>query len=253
MTKRYKIIVAGCGVMAQTWVDYTLTRDDAEIVGVVDIVPEAAQAFVEKKQLDCPTFNDIRKAIEATGANLVFDITIPASHYMIASTAMELGCDVFSEKPLAENMEQCIALVEQAEQLGRTHAIMQNRRYDPRIRSLRQLVSNGEIGKVGFTGADYFMGPHFGGFREAMESPLLLDMAIHTFDQARLILGSNPVSVFCEEFNPEGSWYDGNAMAICTYEMSDGSIFNYRGSWCAEGARTSWEGAWRIVGSKSLK
>ena len=75
-------------------------------------------------------------------------------------------------------------------------------------------------------------------------------MAIHTFDQARMISGANPVSVYCQEFNPPGSWYAGNAMAICIYEMSDGSVFNYRGSWCAEGAQTSWEAAWRVTGEK---
>ncbi|MNJ54979.1 hypothetical protein D3C77_504500 [compost metagenome] len=32
--------------------------------------------------------------------------------------------------------------------------------------------------------------------------------------------------------------------------MSDGSVFSYRGSWCAEGVPTSWEGDWRIVGEK---
>jgi predicted dehydrogenase len=83
-----------------------------------------------------------------------------------------------------------------------------------------------------------------------MDSPLLLDMAIHTFDQARLILGADPVSVYCHEFNPPGSWYAGNAAAVCIFEMSDGSVFCYRGSWCAEGAPTSWESAWRITGEK---
>ena len=64
-----------------------------------------------------------------------------------------------------------------------------------------------------------------------------------------MISGANPVSVYCQEFNPPGSWYAGNAMAICIYEMSDGSVFNYRGSWCA-GAQTSWEAAWRVTGEK---
>jgi predicted dehydrogenase len=32
--------------------------------------------------------------------------------------------------------------------------------------------------------------------------------------------------------------------------MSDGARFNYRGSWCAEGLPTSWDGDWRAVGSK---
>lgn len=83
-----------------------------------------------------------------------------------------------------------------------------------------------------------------------MESPLLLDMAIHTFDQARFISGANPISVYCQEFNPPGSWYKGNASAVCIFEMSDGSVFTYQGSWCAEGASTSWEAAWRLNGEK---
>jgi predicted dehydrogenase len=56
--------------------------------------------------------------------------------------------------------------------------------------------------------------------------------------------------VYCQEFNPPGSWYAGNASAICIYEMSDGSVFCYRGSWCAEGAPTSWEADWRVTGEQ---
>lgn len=246
----YNVIIAGCGSMAHVWADYALTRSDTRIVGLVDINPDAAARFATQKQLACPIFTDLSEAIHATGANLVFDITIPASHYGIASTAMKLGCDVFSEKPLAESLEQCLELVQLAKETGRTHAIMQNRRFDPRIRSLRQMIEKQTIGTVGFTSADFFLAPHFGGFRDAMESPLLLDMAIHTFDQARYLIGANPISVYCHEFNPKGSWYQGNAMALCIFEMADGSVFDYRGSWCAEGAPTSWEASWRIVGDQ---
>jgi len=246
----YKVIIAGCGNMANVWADYVLTREDTTIVGLVDLYPETAKNFAERKELHCPIFTDISEAIQSTGANLVLDITIPASHYSIASTAMKLGCDVLSEKPIAETMNQCTELVSMAAEYGTTHAIMQNRRFDPRIRTLRSLITNDTIGKVGFASADFFIGAHFGGFRDAMESPLLLDMAIHTFDQARLILGADPVSVYCHEFNPHGSWYAGNAMALCIFEMSDGSVFDYRGSWCSEGVPTSWEASWRIIGDK---
>ena len=61
--------------------------------------------------------------------------------------------------------------------------------------------------------ADFFIGAHFGGFRDEMAHVLLLDMAIHTFDQARKILGADPVSVYCHEFNPAGSWYAGASSA----------------------------------------
>jgi predicted dehydrogenase len=250
MTKGYKIVVAGCGGMANTWVKYVLGRADAEIVALVDIKQEFAQAMAERHGLSCSTFTDINKAIVETGANLVFDITIPTSHFTISRAAMELGCDVFAEKPLAETFADCQEIIRISDRTGRTHTVMQNRRFDPRIRALRELITSDQIGKPGYVGADFFLAPHFGGFRDAMDSPLLMDMAIHTFDQARLILGADPVSVYCQEFNPMGSWYHGQAAAVCIFEMSDGSVFCYRGSWCAEGAPTSWEASWRVTGDK---
>ena len=127
---------------------------------------------------------------------------------------------------------------------------MQNRRFNKQIRAFRDVVQSGEIGEQGLISADFFLGPHFGGFREEMASPLILDMAIHTFDQARFISNANPISVYCHEFNQKGSWYEGNATAICIFEMDNGAVFNYRGSWSAEGAPTSWESSWRVTGSK---
>jgi predicted dehydrogenase len=75
-------------------------------------------------------------------------------------------------------------------------------------------------------------------------------MAIHSFDQARLIMGADARAVYCAEFNPQGSWYDHEAAAMAIYEMTGGAVFNYRGSWCAEGLNTSWECHWRIVGEQ---
>ncbi|MFS0870754.1 Gfo/Idh/MocA family protein [Paenibacillus xylanilyticus] len=250
MSQQHRIVVAGCGAMSNTWVDYAMQRPDTEIVGLVDLQEHQAAALAARHGLSCPIFTDIAEAIKATEANIVFDVTIPASHYGIAMTALQQGCHVFGEKPLAETFAECEDIVQTSRKTGRIQAVMQNRRFDPRIRAFRELIAGGTIGQVGYAGADFFLGPHFGGFRDVMDSPLLLDMAIHTFDQARLILGANPVSVYCHEFNPPGSWYAGNAMALCIFEMSDGSVFNYRGSWCAEGAPTSWEASWRVTGEK---
>jgi predicted dehydrogenase len=248
MNPLYQVVVVGCGGMANVWVEYLMTRQDVKIAALVDIKQEFAQAMADRHHLSCGTFTDMTEAISQTGANLVLDITIPASHFKVCTTALQLGCDVLGEKPMAATMEEAYAIVQMVEQTGRSFAVMQNRRYNPNIRALRELVGGGTIGKVGYVGADFFLGPHFGGFRDLMDSPLILDMAIHTFDQARFITGADPVSVYCHEFNPAGSWYAGNAAAICIYEMSDGSTFCYRGSWCAEGAPTSWESEWRLTG-----
>jgi predicted dehydrogenase len=248
--KKYRIALAGCGSMANEWVKYALSREDAEICALVDIKRQNAEAMAEKYSLNAGVFSDIEAAVKSTGANLVFDVTIPESHKKVVTTALELGCDVFGEKPMAASMEDALEMVKTAQRTGKTYAVMQNRRFLSKGRAFRELVNSGRIGKPGFACADFFLGPHFGGFRDIMESPLILDMAIHTFDQARSYLKGDPVSVYCHEFNPEGSWYRGNASAVCIFEFSDGAVFCYRGSWCAEGCNTSWDAEWRVIGSK---
>ena len=245
-----RVLIVGCGGMANKWVEYALQRPDTEIVGLVDISEDNAKKLAERHGLAAPFFKDVKEGARAVSANLVFDTTIPEVHKTIALAAFEAGCNVMSEKPMAATLEDAQEVAAAAEASGKFYAIMQNRRYLRQIRSYRDLVQEGTIGQVGFVSADFFIGAHFGGFRDAMKSPLILDMAIHTFDQARLITGADPVSVYCHEFNPHGSWYEGNAAAICIFEMSDGSVFNYRGSWCAEGAPTSWESSWRVNGTK---
>jgi predicted dehydrogenase len=248
--RKFKIAVTGCGGMANEWVKYAVEREDAQVVALVDIKPESAKAMAERYNLSCGTFTDLEEAIRTSGANLVFDVTIPEAHKKTVTTALRMGCNVLGEKPMAASMDEAREMVSTVAQSGKSYAVMQNRRYLKNIRAFRQILSSGEIGQPGFVCADFFLGPHFGGFRDVMESPLILDMAIHTFDQARFITGADPVSVYCHEFNPAGSWYKGDASAVCIFEMSDGSVFCYRGSWCAEGCNTSWESHWRVTASK---
>jgi predicted dehydrogenase len=56
--------------------------------------------------------------------------------------------------------------------------------------------------------------------------------------------------VYCKEWNPAGSWYDRDASAIAIFDMTSDIVYCYRGSWCAEGLRTTWESDWRIIGER---
>ncbi|MFW5985745.1 MAG: Gfo/Idh/MocA family protein [Halanaerobiales bacterium] len=245
-----EIVVVGCGGMAGTWVDYGLSRDDTEIVGLIDVNIGAARKMAKRHNLSIPVFDRLEEALAECEGDLVFNVTPPDIHQQVVTTALKAGYDVFGEKPMASSLNECREMVRVAEETGRMYAVMQNRRYNKNIRAYRQLITSGTIGEPGFITADFFLGPHFGGFRDVMEDPLILDMAIHTFDQARMIADADPVSVYCHQFNPPGSWYQGNAAAICIFEFSNGSVFSYNGSWCAEGVPTSWEASWRVSGSR---
>ena len=76
----YKIIVAGCGGMADRWIEIAGERDDCEIVGLVDIRIDAAKAKKEKFQLNANTYTSIAEALEKEDINLVFDVTVPEAN-----------------------------------------------------------------------------------------------------------------------------------------------------------------------------
>ena len=231
--RRFRCLLVGCGNMSHAWLGLLVGREDVEIVGLVDPDTGAAERKKGKYQLDAVVFDDLAEALAATRPDVVLDVAIPEARHQIVKTALAAGCHVLSEKPMAATLDEARDLVCAAEAADRSFSVLQNRRYLRPMRALRELASGGVIGRPGFVGADFFMGHHVGGFRATMEHPLLHDMAIHTFDQARFITGADPVSVYCQEFNLEGSWFEGDASAICVFELTGGIVFCYRGSWAS--------------------
>jgi predicted dehydrogenase len=228
-----------------------LARDDAHIVGLADIEVGRALALRDEFGLvEAAIGSDGIAMMNDLAPDVVFDCTPPHVHRTITEAALLYGCHVLGEKPMAESMKDAREMVRSAAAANRRYAVIQNRRFQPRIERFRALLRSAAIGPLTTLHADFFIGAHFGGFRDTMEHVLLLDMAIHTFDQARHISGCDPVSVICHEWNPPGSWYRHGASAVAVFEMTGGVVFSYRGSWCAEGPPTTWESQWRAIGTK---
>jgi predicted dehydrogenase len=251
MAKNIRAIMVGCGGMSGAWLGPLAGMDDIEIVALVDVVEKAARQRAEDFNIkDALIGTNLKSVLAQVDADVVFDCSIPEAHTDVTVTALKAGCHVLGEKPMADSMANARRSVRAAEKADRIYAVIQNRRYDESMRRLRRMISNKAVGPLTTVNCDFYIGAHFGGFRDHMQHVLLLDMAIHTFDQARMLTGADPVSVYCREWNPAGSWYDHDASAIAIFEMSDGLVFTYRGSWCAEGLNTSWESDWRFIGTR---
>jgi predicted dehydrogenase len=245
-----RVVVAGCGRMSQNFLAAAKQVPEIDIVALVD--PDLSRAEARRSEFvpEAATSTGLQGVLQQLNPDAVFDIVVPAARHEVATTALRHGCHILTEKPMADTMANARDLVIRARDAGRIHAVVQNRRYLEGVRRITRFLRSGALGKVTGLYCDFFLGPHFGGFREEMEHVLLLDMAIHTFDVGRLFAGSAPVSVHCREWNPPNSWYAHGASAIATFELADGAVFSYRGSWCAEGLRTNWESTWRIIGSR---
>jgi len=250
MSEKKKIVLAGCGGISNAWFGPSKEFDDIEFVGLVDLNLENAKERNEEHGLNAVVGTDLQEVLDKTNPDIVFDCTVPTAHCDITVTALNHGCHVLGEKPMAESMNDARKMVKAAQDNKKSYAVIQNRRYEKNIVLFRDLVASDKIGNLTTLNADFYIGAHFGGFRDEMDHVLLIDMSIHTFDQARFISGKNPVAVLAYEWNPPGSWYKHGASAVCIFEMSDGVVFTYRGSWCSEGKNTTWECDWRAISDK---
>ena len=248
---RLRAVLIGCGAMSRAWLDAAAKIDGLEIVGLADLDQARAQSRAAEFGLpDAAIASDVKTLLAKTEPDILFDIVVPAARHDIVSAALDAGCHVLSEKPMAETLDEARDLVARAHAAHRLHAVVQNRRYLESVRRIARVIASGAIGAVTSVHADFFLAPHFGGFREEMDHVLLLDMAIHSFDAMRCMTGLSAAGVYCREWNPENSWYRQGSSAFAVFDLQNGAVFTYRGSWCADGLGTSWECAWRIVGVK---
>ena len=152
-----RAVLVGCGGMGNNWAGVLGARPDIDIVGLVDIAPAASGSLATRHGLAIPCFDSLDDALRSLDVDVVLDTSIPETRRRIAGTAMEAGCHVLSEKPLATSVGEAQELLAISARTGKTHAVMQNRRYLAGTQGIRQLVTDGVIGEVELVCADFFL------------------------------------------------------------------------------------------------
>jgi predicted dehydrogenase len=241
-----RLIQAGAGSMGQAWLRVIKANPDVRLVGLADLNLDAARRSAEGFDgvAVAPTVNELIDTVEA---DAVVNVTVPAAHAEVSTVALLAGLAVLCEKPVAESTAGALSMAAAAEVGDRLLMVSQSRRYFRQLDALRGQVAR--LGRLGIVECTFFKGPHFGGFRDEMEYPLLNDMAIHQFDLSRDLIGAEPEWISCESVNPAWSWYAGDAAAQVAAGFTDGTRFWFSGSWASPGMETSWNGRWRISGS----
>ena len=248
-----KVIQVGIGGMGNAWLRAVQESPNVEYAGFVEVSDKIAAEQVEKYKLDGSTiFKSLDEALRNVQADGVINVTPPQFHKAVSLTALAAGIPVLSEKPLAGTREEALDIVEAANRTGVLHMVTQNYRYSVATQTLKKALTAGDMGAIGSAHVEFFKGPHFGGFREEMPYPLIIDMSIHHFDLMRFFLGSDPVSVFGRSWNPAWSWFKGDASASVTLGFANNVVVSYNGSWCSQGHETPWNAHWRFECAKGV-
>ncbi|HUJ11387.1 MAG TPA: Gfo/Idh/MocA family oxidoreductase [Verrucomicrobiae bacterium] len=210
LKKRYAFV--GLGARAGMFVEAIAGKyqDLCELVGLCDLNLTRMNYYnrLLNKKFGLPPVATYRAAdfdlmIRERKPDVVVVVTIDRTHHQYIIRAMELGCDVITEKPMTIDADKCRAIFEAIQRTGRKLRVAFNYRYSPARTVVKDLLMKNAIGPVKAVhfewlldtrhGADYFRRWH----RDKRNSGgLMVHKATHHFDLVNWWLDSSPQTVF---------------------------------------------------------
>jgi predicted dehydrogenase len=117
-----------------------------QLVGVADVNAELARRRAD--ELGCPAFTEYRALLEGSRPDVVVVMTPHPYHAEIAIAALEAGCHVLCEKPMAVHVGEADAMIEAADRAGRLLAVSLQFRHRPEVVAAKRLVDDGALGEL---------------------------------------------------------------------------------------------------------
>lgn len=152
-----------------------------------------------------PTYGigDFERMIRTEKPDVVIVTTMDRTHHTYIIKALELGCDVITEKPMTTDEVKTNLILDAIRRTGRKVRVSFNYRYAPINTKIREIIMNDTIGDVFSVhfewllntkhGADYFRRWHR---HKNNSGGLLVHKSTHHFDLVNFWLGSHPHTVF---------------------------------------------------------
>lgn len=226
MTEKMIVGVIGAGRIGKLHVENMLRMDNVEVKTVFDPFAENARPWAEKNGIK-NLVTDANLVFNDPEINVVFICSPTDTHVNMINLAAESGKHIFCEKPISFSDEETIKAYETVKKAGVKLQVGFNRRFDPNYNKVRELVKDGSLGNLHILkitsrdpeppSVDYVKSS--GG--------IFMDMAIHDFDMARFVAGSEVKEVFATGaalVNPEIATVGDVDTALIQLKFENGAL-----------------------------
>jgi len=245
--------IVGCGGIARgKHVPSIVKIKDVQIVALCDIKPERMDEFIENYSLkEAKKYEDYTEMLKSEKLDVVYVLTPNDSHAPISIAAMEAGCHVMCEKPMAKTTEQAKAMLDCAKKTGKILTIGYQNRFRPDSLYLKKACERGDLGEVYYAKAHAIRRravPTWGVFldSEAQGGGPLIDIGTHALDMTLWLMDNYKIksvrgSVYrkladqTEQGNAFGNWdpkeftVEDSAFGFIT--MENGATILLESSW----------------------
>jgi predicted dehydrogenase/nucleoside-diphosphate-sugar epimerase len=147
-----RVGLVGAGYVSRYHARALKTLPHVRIVGIVDPVRERAAAIAAEFGID-NVFGSLTDMATAK-PDVVHVLTPPSSHCALTLQALDMGCHVLVEKPMAPTECECEQMIAAARRAGRQLSVNHSAKADPVIVRGLELLKQGVCGDV--LGVDFF-------------------------------------------------------------------------------------------------
>jgi len=181
-------------------------------------------------------------------------LTVPnEQHWPLAQQVAAAGKHVYTEKPIAATLEEGLKIAALERQYGVSVTVGHSARLMAGIRTIRNMIDAGELGRVAFIEANFSneraleLTPQtWRWYKDRAPGGPLSQLAIHQFDVVHYLGGEiNEVSSMASKLSPVGAEVDDQSMTLVRF--ADGKIAYVGSCWTSPGIF-----AVRVFGAKGL-
>ncbi len=252
-----KVAVIGCGTIANAaHIPSYMNNPEAEIKYFCDIIPERAEAAVEK--YGCGTaITDYHIALNDPEIEAVSVCTPNHMHPTISIDAMRAGKDVLCEKPAARTYAEALEMQKVQHETGRILNIGVVNRFNDSVNLIKKFIDDGKLGEVFHVYVSFRAHRSIPGLGGAFTTKAiagggaLIDWGVHYLDIVMYCCGDpKPVTVTGETFCKLGRdmknyayksmWAENTKNVDGTYDVDDsvtalirteGPVITVNGAW----------------------
>ncbi|MBI5304727.1 MAG: Gfo/Idh/MocA family oxidoreductase [Chloroflexi bacterium] len=206
--KRYAQVGVGHRSLMYSEAAVERFRDTSDLVALGDTNEGRLRLradWVRERGVAVKTYpaDQFERMIAETKPDVVIVTTMDSTHDAYICRAMELGCDVITEKPMTTDEVKCQRILDTQKKTGRKCTVAFNYRYAMPRTQVKELLMSGVIGNVVAVdfhwlldtrhGADYFRRWHR---NKRNSGGLLVHKATHHFDLVNWWLSTVPQTVY---------------------------------------------------------
>ncbi len=141
---RPRVGLVGAGAISEFHARAVKRTDYAELLGVFDTSQDAAAALADRH--GAKVFDSFESLLAA--ADAVHILTPPHTHADLTIQALEAGCHVYTEKPVATSADDANRILEVQAQTERQVCVGHSMLHDPQLKKLLDAAASGALGEI---------------------------------------------------------------------------------------------------------